>query len=751
MVAPGHPSGSQAGGTGYRSLPHVNVPSVTPTGPRRVVTVFLTALIAGCSSVPATAAPSAPAGGLGAPVSTESTNATPARASSAPASLPDLALTNVHTETAQATGATVGPAGGTLSAAGSDGTTFSLAIPANAIPTPTRVALYPVQSIAGLPAGDTLTAGVQLAPEGLELAEPATLTITLPGEVDAAQLTGFVWRGDAERPAVVPVVANATTVTLRIHHFSGGGVGNGPTAPNVTCSTASDMTWAFTRDIHEAALSNPNARADFTNDLKDCYTNDVAPQLQAQTTAHIPDDLTAAQDATDVYDRWLDGLVIAQGFFAGFTLNPELGQSQVLAAKLLRNWFDGFNLECIGVEDQPTAALLDAVLAFNTPDAKARDWGVATKANRLDYESLLDGLCVQIVIDPSRTYSATGSGGQGTVTVPVGYSIAGQPIRHDRPIDVELTVTGQSTPFSDGDAPADGVVSAPLTWPTGMDPASIDILASFDFSGNISDIARFDRITKHPTSLIAFAGQPTNNAPTQIYTIDPSTNVLTDLSNSPRTWDAYPSWSPDGSRIAFVRGTSPGGGALWVMNADGSNQHQLSSDLGVSDIVWDHAGGAILVARAGGRWAVDPTTGDDTYQVDSFGWHATISPDDKRVAEFAGGLSGIWVEAAAGLGRHQIAPTKFGNSGLDWSPDGTQIAFASDGIKLISPTGGAVRSLTTNPHDDWVSWSPDGTRIAFTRLSGGFNRLFVMPVSGGGARTLSGANMWDVRNVAWQP
>jgi Tol biopolymer transport system component len=34
-------------------------------------------------------------------------------------------------------------------------------------------------------------------------------------------------------------------------------------------------------------------------------------------------------------------------------------------------------------------------------------------------------------------------------------------------------------------------------------------------------------------------------------------------------------WSPDGSKIAYNAGT-PGSGGTWVMNADGSNQHQLS-------------------------------------------------------------------------------------------------------------------------------------------------------------------------------
>jgi len=42
--------------------------------------------------------------------------------------------------------------------------------------------------------------------------------------------------------------------------------------------------------------------------------------------------------------------------------------------------------------------------------------------------------------------------------------------------------------------------------------------------------------------------------------------------------DRYPSWSPDGSKIAWgsYRGGNPASSGIWVMNADGTNQHQLT-------------------------------------------------------------------------------------------------------------------------------------------------------------------------------
>ena len=47
------------------------------------------------------------------------------------------------------------------------------------------------------------------------------------------------------------------------------------------------------------------------------------------------------------------------------------------------------------------------------------------------------------------------------------------------------------------------------------------------------------------------------------------------LTTGPAPKDQVPDWSPDGSKIVFHAGGF-GSGGIWVMNADGSGQHQLS-------------------------------------------------------------------------------------------------------------------------------------------------------------------------------
>ena len=48
------------------------------------------------------------------------------------------------------------------------------------------------------------------------------------------------------------------------------------------------------------------------------------------------------------------------------------------------------------------------------------------------------------------------------------------------------------------------------------------------------------------------------------------------LTNSP-DFENHPSWSPDGTKIAFASGRD-GNDEIYVMNADGSDQTRLTSD-----------------------------------------------------------------------------------------------------------------------------------------------------------------------------
>jgi Tol biopolymer transport system component len=99
----------------------------------------------------------------------------------------------------------------------------------------------------------------------------------------------------------------------------------------------------------------------------------------------------------------------------------------------------------------------------------------------------------------------------------------------------------------------------------------------------------------------------------EIWAVDVYTRVRTRLTSGYS--DAHPSWSPDGTKIAFER--YDGKTDVWTMNADGSDQVNVTGGLGggynVFDLpAWSPDGAWIAVRRrndcySGGLALIDPS------------------------------------------------------------------------------------------------------------------------------------------------
>jgi Tol biopolymer transport system component len=63
----------------------------------------------------------------------------------------------------------------------------------------------------------------------------------------------------------------------------------------------------------------------------------------------------------------------------------------------------------------------------------------------------------------------------------------------------------------------------------------------------------------------------------QVWVMDADGGNQAQLTFDPNPKDQLPDWNPDGSRIAYVQRTAPVGGDIWVVNADGSDPHPLTS------------------------------------------------------------------------------------------------------------------------------------------------------------------------------
>jgi dipeptidyl aminopeptidase/acylaminoacyl peptidase len=79
---------------------------------------------------------------------------------------------------------------------------------------------------------------------------------------------------------------------------------------------------------------------------------------------------------------------------------------------------------------------------------------------------------------------------------------------------------------------------------------------------------------------------------------------------------SWPSWSPDGSKIAFQGDNNMGVNSIWTMNADGSNQQLLMSCAypGCVRPKWSPVNNEIAAERIdiNGIFVIDATTGVQT-------------------------------------------------------------------------------------------------------------------------------------------
>lgn len=257
--------------------------------------------------------------------------------------------------------------------------------------------------------------------------------------------------------------------------------------------------------------------------------------------------------------------------------------------------------------------------------------------------------------------------------------------------------------------------------------------------------------------------------------------------------DEYPDWSPDGSQILFnhidVNGTSD----VFVMNADGTGQTQLTSCTGVcngaQEAKWSPDGSKILYDVADNPIRPDGNaTSVDLWIMNADGSHPVQithtplptsiadnapawSPDGKQILFARNHLVGQSYDDQAlfrvnrdGTGLKQLTPWGHLEAGnARWSPDGTRILFQSFGsfpegsipqLYTIFADGTHLVQLTTNERNYEPAWSPDGTKIIFAhRSTTGVDQnahLYEMNADGSGLVQITRNPFWQ-RQPAWGP
>jgi Tol biopolymer transport system component len=230
-----------------------------------------------------------------------------------------------------------------------------------------------------------------------------------------------------------------------------------------------------------------------------------------------------------------------------------------------------------------------------------------------------------------------------------------------------------------------------------------------------------------------------------------------------------PSFSPDGRRIAFAQWRQGTGADLWLIDADGKNLTQLTSNPAVDNVPsWFPKGDRLqFISNRNGYfapWSINLTSGKEDFLADlgsSLGGYARMSPDGKQIAfnSTASGTINVWVAPVESGHPEQLTFDKEMIGFPCWSPDGKLIAFemkrGADQYLGIVPSEGGTPVLLVSDHGlSWPhDWSPDGEKVVFAGQRNGVWNIYWVSRTSKEQKQLthySKLNLF-VRYPAWSP
>ncbi len=358
--------------------------------------------------------------------------------------------------------------------------------------------------------------------------------------------------------------------------------------------------------------------------------------------------------------------------------------------------------------------------------------------------------------NPPVSIPVVSKAGQVTITVTLGpVSVVVQPtaptVQVGAALQLSVTITAANGDVLAG--PAEWATTDPAVATvdqhgsvTGVMPGGVDIVATFAGVAGVSHVTVASQITFSQDGVISL--------------VNADGSGLLPLASG-----QMPSWSPDGTRLAFAC-RRDFNDEICVVNADGTSEVRLTPNNSSNfDPAWSPNGAKIAFESSrDGDYDIHLMNADGSGVVNvtnspGFDFEPTWSPDGMKIA-FASdrtGLIRIFVMNADGTQVRRL--TDADDSQPAWSPDGTKIAFTStrDGnfhVYVMNADGTNVTRLTEGDALDWEpAWSPDGTKIAFTSDRAGGHKIFVMNADGTGVTLVpvdvSGSGIFDTPR--WRP
>lgn len=200
-------------------------------------------------------------------------------------------------------------------------------------------------------------------------------------------------------------------------------------------------------------------------------------------------------------------------------------------------------------------------------------------------------------------------------------------------------------------------------------------------------------------------------------------------------FEGHPAWSPDGAAVAFVR-EGEAGAAVWTVSGLGGDERRLFALAGWSfGLDWFPDGRSVVVSQPG----------DDGVQrlvrlyLDASGAQLLTAPDQRLAGDYKPAVSpdGAWVAFVRGgrLDQQDVYVVRVADGqerrlsrtggrirGVDWSPDGHSVLYASDvgggfGLWRAAIDGSQAAWLPLNGQDIYNPVVAASGRLVFESIS----------------------------------
>ena len=263
-----------------------------------------------------------------------------------------------------------------------------------------------------------------------------------------------------------------------------------------------------------------------------------------------------------------------------------------------------------------------------------------------------------------------------------------------------------------------------------------------------------------------------------VWTMRPDGGNLVNLTAGSDAFEGFSSWRADGRKLVFmsdrVTATNPEGDTeLFVMNANGSNQRQITFNALDDEYPAWSPDGRIVFARD-----FNPIRGEADYEIFTMNADGTNqqnltntpgvdeiepswSPTGRSIAfiSYRDGDGELYTMRPNGSGIRQLTFDGLGYEFPDWSPDGRLIAFHSGPVDefdlydvyTIRANGRDQTRLTFGAgFDGFPAWSPNGRRLAFMSGRDDDGDIFTMRADGSQQTNRTNNAAFDIA-PDWQP